>query len=161
VRSTADFDNYRKRTLRDQDKFKTQAEKKIISDFINVMDNFERAIAHAKVSTDFDTLLHGVELTSKMFIAALAKHGCTSFNSLGEQFDPNYHDVLSKVDDATVPHNSIVQEHLKGYIMQGSLLRPALVVVAQTPDETEGAEASEQPEVAEQSQPQGEPAPNA
>lgn len=131
IRTTADFDNYRKRTNRDQEQYKTQAEERIVNDFLAVQDNFERAIQHVQTANDFDSLMHGVKLTNKMYTAALAKHGCVSFDSLGKPFDPNYHDVLSRVEDDTVPNNTIVQEHLKGYMMRDHLLRPALVVVAQ------------------------------
>lgn len=131
IRTTADFDNYRKRTARDQEQFKAQAEERIVNDFLAIQDNFERAIQHVQTANDFDSLLHGVKLTNKMYTAALAKHGCVSFDSLGKHFDPNYHDVLSRVEDDTVPNNTIVQEHLKGYMMRDHLLRPALVVVAQ------------------------------
>lgn len=131
IRTSADFDNYRKRTARDQEQFKLQAAERIISDFLTVQDNFERAIQHAQTTSDFDSLMHGVKLTNKMYTAALGKHGCVSFDSLGQIFDPNYHDVLNRVEDDTVANNTIVQEHLKGYKMNDHLLRPALVVVAQ------------------------------
>lgn len=131
VRSTADFDNYRKRVARDQEMYKFQAEKGIITDFLGVLDNLERALQHSKQTHDFDNLLHGVELTAKLYVSALGKHGCVPFNSLGETFDPAYHDVLTKTMDDTVPNNTIVQEHLKGYVLHDVLLRPAMVVVAQ------------------------------
>ena len=135
TRAAADFDNYRKRVMRDQEQFKAQAKEKIVSEFLSVMDNFERAIQHARVSNNFDNLFHGVELTAKLFTQALAKQGCQSFESVGQQFDPNYHDVLSRVESSETPHNTIVQEHLKGYLMNDHLLRPALVVVSQHPEE--------------------------
>ncbi len=57
--------------------------------------------------------------------------GCTPFESVGHTCDPVYHDVLSRVVDSDQPHNSIVQEHLKGYMMHERVIRPALVVVSQ------------------------------
>ncbi len=140
VRSTADFDNYRKRVARDKEQFQFQTERRIITDFLGVMDNFERAISHAKQASDFENLLHGVELIAKQYYSALTKHGCTQFDSLGQQFDPAFHDVLSKVEDNSVRNNTIVQEHLKGYMHQGVLLRPAMVVVAQNDQDDESTE---------------------
>lgn len=134
IRVSADFDNYKKRVARDQEQNKNQAQEKIVTGFLSVMDNLERALAHARQSNDYDQLLQGVEMTAKLFIAALGKQGCTPYDSLGAEFDPVYHDVLSRVIDAEKPHNSIVQEHLKGYIMHDRVLRPALVVVAQHED---------------------------
>lgn len=144
-RLNTDFENYRKRIQRDQDANKKLAEERIVSIFLPVMDNFERAIIHAKQSQDYEKLLQGVEMTSKLYLAALAKLGCIPFNSMGETFDPVFHDVLQKVVQNDVPNNSIVQEHLKGYIMHERVLRPALVVVAQNETAEENAPA-EQPE---------------
>lgn len=131
VRANADYDNYRKRVARDQELMKFQAEEKIVSGFLPVMDNLERALTHAKQSDDFAKLLQGVEMTGKLYLAALAKHGCKPYDSLGQTVDPVYHDVLQRVVNEDVPHNIIVQEHLKGYMMHDRVLRPALVVVSQ------------------------------
>ncbi len=137
-RVSSEFDNYRKRVARDQEQFKKQAEERIISGFLPVMDNLERALAHARQASDYNQLLQGVELTGKMYLAALGKYGCVPFDSLGEVCDPNYHDVLQRVIDPDVAHNTVVQEHLKGYLMHDRVLRPALVVVAQHEGEEGG-----------------------
>ena len=131
IRVSADFDNYRKRVARDQDLMRNQAEERIVTGFLPVMDNLERALVHARQQNDYEQLVQGVEMTSKLYLAALAKHGCIPFESLGETFDPVYHDVLQRVIDPEKPHNLIVQEHLKGYMMHDHVLRPALVVVSQ------------------------------
>ncbi|MCL2325387.1 MAG: nucleotide exchange factor GrpE [Proteobacteria bacterium] len=126
-----DLESYRKRVVRDQEKERCQREAKLALDFIVIMDNFERAIAHAKQCSEFGTLLQGIELMGKMYLSKLAKYGCVPFDSLGAIFDPHQHDVLSRVVDEEAPHNVIVQEHLRGYIMHDRVLRPALVVVSQ------------------------------
>ena len=131
VRISADFDNYRKRVLRDQDQNKEQAEERIVTSFLPVIDNLERALNHARQSNDFEKLLQGVEMTYRLYLQTLGKFGCTPFESLGQDCDPNYHDVLQRVIDDEKEHNTIVQEHLKGYIMHDRVLRPALVVVSQ------------------------------
>ena len=131
IRVSADFDNYRKRVARDQELMRNQAEERIVTGFLPVMDNLERALVHARQQNDYEQLVQGVEMTSKLYLAALAKHGCVPFGSLGETFDPVYHDVLQRVIDPEKPHNLIVQEHLKGYMMHDHVLRPALVVVSQ------------------------------
>lgn len=131
VRISADFDNYRKRVLRDQDQNKEQAEERIVTSFLPVIDNLERALNHARQSNDFEKLLQGVEMTYRLYLQTLGKLGCTPFESLGQDCDPNYHDVLQRVIDDEKEHNTIVQERLKGYIMHDRVLRPALVVVSQ------------------------------
>jgi len=154
VRASADFDNYRKRVARDQVQVKEQMQEKVVADFLNVMDNLERAIQHAQVSNNFDNLLHGVELTAKVFSQTLSKQSCQAFDSIGKTFDPNFHDVLSRVESADAPHNTIVQEHLKGYMMHDRLLRPALVVVSQQPEVPATAPEAESPS---EEQPAAEP----
>ncbi|MBR4984504.1 MAG: nucleotide exchange factor GrpE [Proteobacteria bacterium] len=139
-RTASEFDNYRKRVVRDQEQYKNQAEERIIAGFLPVMDNLERALQHARQASDYEQLLQGVELTGKMYLAALGKYGCVPFDSLGAVCDPHYHDVLQRVVDSEVPHNTVVQEHLKGYLMHDRVLRPALVVVAQHGDSEEGGE---------------------
>ena len=139
IRVNADFENYRKRITRDQEHMRNQAEERIVASFLSVMDNFERAIAHAKQSSDYEQLLRGVELTSRMYLSTLAKHGCVPFDSVGETFDPNYHDVLQRVIDPDTEDNIIVQEHLKGYKMHDRVLRPALVVVSQKSESGDAA----------------------
>ena len=131
VRMAADFDNYRKRVTRDQEQQTHQAEERIVLGFLPTMDNLERALAHAHQVNDFAQLLNGIEMTHKLYLSALAKMGCTPFESVGHTCDPVYHDVLSRVVDSDQPHNSIVQEHLKGYMMHERVIRPALVVVSQ------------------------------
>ncbi len=131
VRLSADFDNYRKRVLRDQDQNKAQAEERIVTVFLPVIDNLERALEHARQSQDFEKLLQGVEMTHRLYVQALGKLGCTPFDSVGQNCDPNYHDVLQRVIDEDKAHNTVVQEHLKGYMMHDRVLRPALVVVSQ------------------------------
>ena len=135
VRLSADFDNYRKRVLRDQDQNKAQAEERIVTVFLPVIDNLERALEHARQSQDFEKLLQGVEMTHRLYVQALGKLGCTPFDSVGQNCDPNYHDVLQRVIDEDKAHNTVVQEHLKGYMMHDRVLRPALVVVSQHSEE--------------------------
>ena len=167
LRLTADFDNYRKRIARDQEQMHNQDEERIVVSFLGVMDNFERAIAHAKQTRDYDQLLQGVELTSKQYLSTLAKHGCVPYDSMGKEFDPNFHDVLQRTVDSDVPHNTVTQEHLKGYMMHDHVIRPALVVVAQhdgnepkseaepaeTKNEAESAEAPNEAESANMPEP--------
>ena len=146
LRVTADFDNYRKRIARDQERMQQQAEEKIMTAFLPVMDNLERALYHSTQTDDPSQLLQGLKMTSKLFLTVLAKFGCMQFKSVGEEFNPAFHDVLQRVIDPEAEHNTVVQEHLSGYLMHKRVLRPALVVVAQHPD-AENAPAPEEPQI--------------
>lgn len=138
IKLNADFDNYRKRVIRDEKIKCQQKESEIICSFLGVMDNFERAIEHAKQNKNFESLLQGIELTGKLFLSALAKHHCEPYDSIGEAFDPHFHEVLQRMITEEHKHNSIVQEHLRGYTIHGRVLRAALVVVAQKSKKSKG-----------------------
>lgn len=143
VRVNSDFENYRKRVARDQERMQQQAAEKIVMSFLPVMDNLERALSHSTMCEDGTQLLQGLKMTGKSFLATLAKLGCMQFKSVGETFNPAFHDVLQRVEDASVAHNSVVQEHLSGYLMNNRVLRPALVVVAQHPEGEASCDASD------------------
>lgn len=131
ARMTADFEQYRRRVTRDQESAREQAQERVALAMLPVIDNLERALAHAHAGRDFESFLDGVEMTHRLYAQALAKLGCTSYESVGAECDPVYHDVLRKVEDDTVPHNVVIREHLKGYRMHDRVLRPALVDISQ------------------------------
>lgn len=131
ARMTADFEQYRRRVARDQESLREQAQERMALAMLPVIDNLERALAHARAARDFESFLEGIEMTHRLYAQALAKLGCVSFESVGVECDPVYHDVLSKVEDDTQPHNVVIREHLKGYRMHDRVLRPALVDISQ------------------------------
>ncbi|MFA5624744.1 MAG: nucleotide exchange factor GrpE [Bradymonadales bacterium] len=130
LRIAADYDNFRKRSQRENENYKKRELEKIISDFLAVMDNLERAIKHAKQSDSVEGLLQGVELVQRQYAGVLAKFGCQPFDSVGQIFDPDRHDAFHRVFDKERDDNLIVEELQRGYTMNERVLRPALVVVS-------------------------------
>jgi molecular chaperone GrpE len=84
----------------------------------------------AKADESLKSLLDGVELTERELINVLEKHGVKKIEPLGQKFDPNRHQAMFEVEDASVPSGSVVQVMQAGYMIGDRVLRPALVAVA-------------------------------
>jgi molecular chaperone GrpE len=127
LRMAADFDNYRKRTRRDQEDVKRFAIEGFARDLLPVVDNLERALAHA--SGD-DPVVQGVRMVFKQLTDALQGHGVKSFSSAGQAFDPERHEAVAKQPSDAHPPGTILEEMQRGYVLHDRLLRPARVLVA-------------------------------
>ena len=145
VRMAADFDNFRKRTLKDREEAHKYGHQNLVKDLLPSVDNLERAIAHAEKSEEGDVggLLEGVELVARELAATLEKHGVTPVDPQGEPFDPALHEAMAQAPDASVPPNTVTEVFQRGYVLRTRLLRPARVVVSKAP-EAEAAEGSEE-----------------
>lgn len=143
VRLAADFDNFRKRTLKEREEAHKYGHQNLVKDLLVSVDNLERAIAHAQKGEEggVEGLLAGVELVSRELAATLEKHGVTPIDAAGDPFDPALHEAMAQVPDASVAPNTVVEVFQRGYQLRARLLRPARVVVSKTPDEAAEAEA--------------------
>ena len=132
VRLQADFDNHRKRTLREKQEALSYGHENVVKDMLPVVDNLERAIEHASASSgaDFEGMLQGVELVRRELLGVLAKHGVGSIEAEGEVFDPNLHEALAQMEDEKVPAGRVSRVLQKGYRLRDRLLRPARVLVS-------------------------------
>lgn len=129
MRSMADLDNYKKRTRRETEDAVHRALGNMLSDFLPVGDNLERALAAMPESTD-PQLAKGLEMVRGEFFSALARHGIKPIRSVGTTFDPNLHDALQQVDTPDFAPGTVVMEYEKGYLRNERLLRAARVIVA-------------------------------
>jgi len=136
LRTLADMDNMRKRTEREVADARVYGISNFARDILGVADNMHRAMAalddelRAKADESLKALLDGVELTERELINVLEKHGVTRIDPLGQKFDPNRHQAMYEVEDASVPSGSVVQVMQAGYLIGERVLRPALVAVA-------------------------------
>ena len=132
LRLQADFDNQRKRALREKQETLSYGHENVVKDLLAVVDNLERAIEHASASSgaDFESMLQGVELVRRELLAVLAKHGVGTIEAEGEAFDPNVHEALAQVEDPKVPAGRVARVLQKGYRLRDRLLRPARVMVS-------------------------------
>ena len=126
-RVMAEFENYKKRSTKEREMLYNTILGDIISGFLPVIDNLEKA---AGVETNDDNYKQGVELVLKQFIEVLTKFGVEEIKTVGETFDPEVHDAVSSIQDDTKGEKEIVQEYRKGYKIGTKVIRHAMVVVA-------------------------------
>lgn len=129
MRSMADLENYKKRTRRETDDAIHRVLGNMLSDFLPVGDNLERALAAMPANTD-PQLAKGLEMVRGEFFSALARHGIKPIQSVGMVFDPNLHDALQQIDTPDHAPGTVVMEYEKGYMRGERLLRAARVIVA-------------------------------
>ncbi|WP_022670469.1 nucleotide exchange factor GrpE [Hippea alviniae] len=128
LRLLADFDNYRKRMIKEIEDAKESAKRAIINDFLTILDNLEKAIEMAYQHKD--AIIEGIELSIKSFKDMLKKHGVEEIKPDKETFDPNLHDALMIQESEELPKDTVIQTVQKGYIYKDKLIRPAKVIVS-------------------------------
>jgi molecular chaperone GrpE len=133
LRQTAELDNFKKRTARERDEAIRFANEAVIKDLLPVVDNLERAVAHASGGGNGKPLVEGVEMVLRQLLDVLTKHGAVPILAIGQPFDPAKHEAMAQVERDDLEPNSVVEELQKGYTLRDRLLRPALVSVAKTP----------------------------
>ena len=134
LRLAAEFDNYKKRTARQFASILESAQAEVITEILTIQDNFERAIQVENDTADFADFKKGVELIFSQLADLLKKNGVESFESVGEKFDPNYHEALMTVESDDKEEGTVVEEFTKGYKFKDRILRHAKVSVAQAKD---------------------------
>jgi molecular chaperone GrpE len=127
ARLQAEFDNARKRAVREQQDFREFAAADAIKNFLPILDSFERALKAGGDATDFR---EGVELIYRQFQDALQKAGVQPIVALGQPFDPRIHEAIEMVDTTEVADHHVLEELQRGYKYKDRLLRPAMVRVA-------------------------------
>ena len=128
LRTHAEFDNYRKRTLRESERFRKLAAENVIRDLLPVMDNLDLALQHAEDRTG--GLAQGVEMVLKQFVSALEKHGLKPIPSVGEPFDPRVHEAVTVIPSESVEADNVAQEFQRGYMLGDQIIRPSKVAVS-------------------------------
>ena len=133
LRLAAEFENYKRLAQREQREVLRFANEHILREVLPVLDNLERAIECSKGSQERDALVQGVELTLKQFLETLTKFGVRPVASVGQAFDPAYHQAVSQVQSSSAPSNTVMEEYQKGYLLHDRVVRPAMVAVAIPP----------------------------
>src|SRR4051794_7902452 len=136
LRTLAEMENLRRRTEREVTDARTYGVTNFARDILAVADNMERALKalddeiREKAEAGVKALLDGVELTERELIKVMEKHGVKKIEPQGQKFDPNLHQAMFEVSDASVPAGTVVQIMQPGYTIGERVLRPALVGVS-------------------------------
>ena len=126
-RTAAEFDNYKKRTEREKASVAEYAKAGIIKKLLPILDNVDRAAAADKETADY---IKGVELIIKQFEGLASELGIEEVAKVGDSFDPNYHEAVMHTEDENLGENVIAQVLQKGYKIGDTVIRPAMVAVA-------------------------------
>jgi molecular chaperone GrpE len=133
LRLAAEFDNFRKRTLRERQETQLYGHQNLVKELLATVDNLQRAIDHAGAgegAAALQGLREGVELVLRDLLTMLQRHGVERIQALGETFDPALHEAMAQVPDASAAPNTVVQVLQEGYRLRDRMLRPARVVVS-------------------------------
>ncbi len=138
LRSQAEMQNVRRRAEIDVEKAHKFALEKFVKELLPVADSLEKAVESTEGSEDAGELVvsirEGVEMTLNLFMNSLGKFNVEQLNPVGEPFDPQQHEAMSMVPSPDAEPNSIVAVVQKGYLLNGRVVRPAMVVVAKAED---------------------------
>ena len=133
LRAQADAMNVQRRADQEIEKARKFALERFCGDLLSVVDNLERALESSGDEQGSAALAEGVELTRKGFMDVLAKYGVETIDPQGEPFDPETAQAMSMVEQPDVEPNSVVAVMQRGYLLNGRLLRPAMVMVSKAP----------------------------
>jgi molecular chaperone GrpE len=135
LRALADAENAKRRAQREREEYVRYANESLIRELVPVLDNLDRAIEAARARGGAASFVDGVELIQRELLKVLERFGVERYSALGAVFDPARHEAVSRVISATEPENTVVGETLRGYLLNGRVLRPAMVAVSAPPDE--------------------------
>lgn len=129
VRLQAEWDNFRKRTAAERAEERMRATQRLVEEILPVIDDLERALAHAAEAVDVAAFSEGVAAVQVKLLGALARENVSAIDPTGEPFDATRHQAVGRVEDTSVPDETVSDTYSKGYEMAGRVLRPAVVVV--------------------------------
>jgi molecular chaperone GrpE len=135
LRTTADFDNFKKRAAREKIEAAQYASFSLLQKLLPVVDNFEMALTAAQTAQGdkLASLQSGVAMIQQQLKSALAESGLEEIDATGKPFDPAWHEAISQQESAEVPEDHVTQQLRKGYKFKDRLLRAATVIVAKKP----------------------------
>ncbi|WP_440953463.1 nucleotide exchange factor GrpE [Methanococcoides sp. FTZ1] len=135
VRQRAEFENFRKRSIREKEEFRKFALENLMVDMLEVYDNFERALESARKTDDVKSVIEGVEMVFRQFVSILEKEGLKKIDCAGKEFDPHLHEAMMHVQTTVHPDQHVVDVCKPGYELNSKVIRHAMVTVADNPDE--------------------------
>lgn len=127
----AENDNWRKRMMQQKEDAVAYANASLLGDLLDSLDNFDRTIDAAKDAKDAKTIADGIKMINKSLVSMLeSKYGLSSFGKEGDEFNPDEHEAIGRVEDEKVKKETLQQVYLKGYKLNGKIIRHAKVMVS-------------------------------
>ena len=142
LRLQADFDNYKKRQLRERQDWIASANADILRELLPVLDNFERGLQSATATPENQAIVEGFSMIFDQLKALLGKFDVAEVPTDGQPFDPTVHEAITTMPSADIPEGHIVTAARRGYTLAGKLLRAAQVVVSSGPADAPAADAA-------------------
>ena len=130
LRARAEFDNYRKRVVREKEDAIRYANSSLFETLLPILDNFELGLGAAKNSPDAGGIVQGLEMVRKQLEDFLRSNGVEVVDALGQDFDPNLHEAVGQEASADVAEGVVLRQLRRGFKLRDRLLRPASVVVS-------------------------------
>jgi len=135
MRVQAEYANYRNRTEREKSELYARAGESIVSNLLEVKDNFERALSSVTEEERELSFYQGIEMVANQFNEILTEKGLKEIEAMGQPFDPNHHQAVMQMDDENAEPNHVIQVLQKGYQYGEKVLRPSMVVVSKQKEE--------------------------
>jgi len=130
LRARADYQNLKRRTDEEKESMRSLMNADLLKRLLDVADNFERALRAAEQAKDYDKLVTGINAVYRQITEFLAREGVTAIEALDEPFDPNLHNAFLREETTEYPENTVLEELQRGYLLNGKVLRPAMVKVS-------------------------------
>jgi molecular chaperone GrpE len=130
LRAVAELENYKKRSAKEKSETLRYGQENLIRDILPLVDNLDRALAHAGNSDASDAFKKGLKLVQEQLLVCLEKYGVEKIDACGKDFDPYLHEAVLQVESEEHEDNKVVDEIEPGYLLNGRLLRPAKVSVS-------------------------------
>ena len=140
LRAAADFENFRKRSIREKDELRKYAVSSLIEELLPALDNLEIGLAAADNHPEAKAVSDGFRMVAQQLVAILGNNGLECVDPEGEEFDPNFHESVGILPSDEIEDHKIIQVVRKGYTLNGRILRAANVIVSSGPAKAEDEE---------------------
>ncbi len=134
LRAQAELENLRKRSKRDLENAHKYAIERFVNELLPVKDSLELGVSHSGENTNAEKLHEGMELTLKMLSQVMEKFNIEEVDPLGKPFNPDLHQAMTLQENTKLAPNTVTAVMQKGYVLNGRLIRPAMVIVSKAPD---------------------------
>jgi molecular chaperone GrpE len=130
LRLQAEFENFKRRAARDKAEFVKFANEGVLLEMLPVLDNLERAIGSARAEAGATSLIEGIDMVARLLRTGLEKFGVRPIRAAGSPFDPAVHQAVAQVETVAGEDGQVLEEVQRGYLLEGRVLRPAMVKVS-------------------------------